>query len=54
MFLGQNTCVGEFGVLFVCQLCIRLNHAIGIVGLHMCSVVDAYLGICMWGLWDDY
>ena len=53
MFLGQNTCVKGFGVRLVCQLCIRLSHVMGIVGFHMCSVVGAYFGICMWRLWGD-
>ena len=54
MFLGQSTCVGGFGILLVYRLWIFLSHAMGIIGLHMCSVVGVYFGIDMWGLWDGY
>ena len=51
MFLGQSTCVGGFGVLLVCQLCICLSHAMGIA---MCSVVGVYFDSGMWKLLDGY
>ena len=50
MFLGQNTYEEGCGVLRACQLYIRLCHAMGIVGLHMCTVVGVYFGIGRWGL----
>ena len=54
MFLGQSTCVRGFRILSFCQLCIRLSHAMGIAGLHMCNVMGVYFDSGMWGLLGGY
>ena len=43
MFLDQNMCIGEFGVLRVCKLCIRLSRVMDIVELRMYIVMDVYI-----------
>ena len=50
MFVGQNTCVGGFGVLLVCPFYTRLSHAMDIVGRHMCNVTYVNLDNGMSGL----
>ena len=50
MLLGQSSCVGGFEVPLVCQLCIRLNHAMDIAELHMCKCLSVYFDSGMLGL----